>query len=67
MTFITYIRRLIHKLRDDIDKIIHHRHVIGLPEELYAQLSYGSKMYITFKAKVMHLFDPKTEKNLIYG
>ena len=40
---------------------------IDLTKEQRDQLVYGSKMYITFQAKVMHLFDPKTEKNLIYG
>ena len=32
-----------------------------------ASLAYGNKMYITFPAKVMHLFDPATERSLIDG
>ena len=36
-----------------------------LTKEQRSSLSYGSKLYITFPAKVMHLFDPVTEKSLI--
>ena len=49
------------------DSIIVRLPTIDLTAEQRRQLSYGNKMYITFPAKVMHLFDPKTEKNLIYG
>ena len=57
----------LHLVTKNDDKIILRLPTIDLTKEQRAQLSYGSKMYITFKAKVMHLFDPKTEKNLIYG
>ena len=49
------------------DSIIVRLPTIDLTPEQRKQLSFGNKMYITFPAKVMHLFDPKTEKNLIYG
>ena len=49
------------------DSIIVRLPTIDLTAEQRRQLSYGNKMYITFPAKVMHPFDPKTEKNLIYG
>ncbi len=31
------------------------------------QLIYGKKLYISFPVKVMHLFDPNTENNLLYS
>ena len=49
------------------DKIIVRLPTVDLTKEQRASLAYGNKMYITFPAKVMHLFDPKTEKSLIYG
>ena len=49
------------------DKIIVRLPTVDLTREQRASLTYGSKMYITFPAKVMHLFDPETEKSLIDG
>ena len=49
------------------DSIIVRLPTIDLSGDQRKALSFGSKLYITFPAKVMHLFDPKTEKNLIYG
>ena len=49
------------------DSIIVRLPTIDLTREQRSQLAYGNKMFITFPAKVMHLFDPKTEKNLIYS
>jgi len=49
------------------DKIIVRLPTVDLTKEQRAGLSYGNKMYITFPAKVMHLFDPETEKSLIDG
>ena len=54
------------KTKND-DNIILRLPTIDLTKEQREQLVYGNKMYITFQSKVMHLFDPKTEKNLIYG
>ena len=49
------------------DKIIVRLPTVDLTREQRASLSYGNKMYITFPAKVMHLFDPETERSLIDG
>ena len=39
---------------------------IDLPAEQRAALVNGARVNITFEGKVMHFFDPETEKNLIY-
>ena len=39
---------------------------IDLTTEQRASLVNGAQVYITFEGKVMHFFDPETEKNLIY-
>ena len=39
---------------------------IDLTTEQRASLKNGAQVYITFEGKVMHFFDPETEKNLIY-
>ena len=49
------------------DKIIVRLPTVDLTKEQRDSLSYGNKLYITFPAKVMHLFDPATEKSLIDG
>jgi multiple sugar transport system ATP-binding protein len=49
------------------DKIIVRLPTVDLTKSQRDSLSYGSKMYITFPAKVMHLFDPETERSLIDG
>jgi multiple sugar transport system ATP-binding protein len=49
------------------DKIIVRLPTVDLTKEQRDSLSYGSKLYITFPAKVMQLFDPATEKSLING
>ncbi len=53
------------KTKND-DNIILRLPTIDLSKEQREQLAYGNKMYITFQPKVMHLFDPKSEQNLIY-
>ena len=57
----------LHLTTKNDDQIIVRLPTIDLTQEQRDQLSYGNKIYITFKSKVMHLFDPKTEANLIYG
>jgi multiple sugar transport system ATP-binding protein len=49
------------------DKIIVRLPTVDLSREQRESLSYGNRMYITFPAKVMHLFDPETERSLIDG
>ena len=39
---------------------------IDLTSEQRKSLVNGAEVYITFEGKVMHFFDPTTEKNLIY-
>ena len=39
---------------------------IDLTAEQRASLKNGAQVQITFEGKVMHFFDPETEKNLIY-
>ena len=55
----------LHLSSQNKDSIIVRLPTVDLTKEQRQQLSYGNKMYITFPAKVMHLFDPKSEKNLI--
>ena len=49
------------------DKIIVRLPTVDLTNEQRHSLAYGNKMFITFPAKVMHLFDPETERSLIDG
>ena len=49
------------------DRIIVRLPTVDLTKEQRESLSFGNKMYITFPAKVMHLFDPETERSLIDG
>ena len=49
------------------DSIIVRLPTIDLTNDQRRQLSYGSKLFITFPAKVMHLFDPESERSLIDG
>ena len=39
---------------------------IDLTAQQRKSLTNGAQVYITFEGKVMHFFDPETEKNLIY-
>ncbi len=57
----------LHLKTENDDNIILRLPTIDLTKERRESLTYGRKMYITFKAKVMHLFDPDTEQNLIFG
>ena len=40
---------------------------LDLTESQRAGLTYGSRLRFTFPEKVVHLFDPKTEENLVFG
>ncbi len=57
----------LHLSSEHDDKIIVRLPTVDLTQEQRDSLSYGNKMFITFPAKVMHLFDPKTERSLING
>ena len=55
----------LHVLVDGGNKLIVRIPTVSLTTEQREHLSYGNKMYITFEGKVMHFFDPTTEKNLL--
>ena len=57
----------LHLSSENDDKIIVRLPTVDLTKEQRAGLTSGSKLYITFPAKVMHLFDPETERSLIDG
>jgi len=57
----------LHLSSENEDRIIVRLPTVDLTKEQRSSLSYGNKLFITFPAKVMHLFDPETEKSLIYG
>ena len=38
-----------------------------LPEEHRAGIPYGTEIRFAFRPELIHLFDPQTEKNLMYG
>ena len=49
------------------DNILVRLPTMDLTQEQRRSLSYGSRLFISFPAKAMHLFDPGTEKSLIDG
>ncbi len=55
----------LHVLVEGGDKLIVRIPTISLTNEQREFLNYGSTIYITFEGKVMHFFDPETEKNLL--
>ena len=55
----------LHVVVDGGDKLIVRIPTVSLGDEQRRKLVYGEKMYITFEGKVMHFFDPTTEKNLL--
>ena len=57
----------LHLTAKNSENIIVRLPTIDLTKEQRAQLSYGNKVHITFHPNALHLFDPTTEKNLIYG
>ena len=57
----------LHLTSKNDDSIIVRLPTVDLTHEQRSSLSYGNTLFITFPTKVMHLFDPKTEKNLIWG
>ena len=57
----------LHLSSQNDDKIIVRLPTVDLTREQRAGLTSGNKLFITFPAKVMHLFDPATERSLIDG
>lgn len=56
----------LHITTDTEEKLIVRVPTIQLTHEEREKLVYGTKIYLSFESKVMHFFDPETEKNLIY-
>ena len=57
----------LHLTSKNNDSIIVRLPTVDLTKEQRESLSFGNKLFITFPAKVMQLFDPETEKSLING
>ena len=55
----------LHVVVDGGDKLIVRIPTVSLTDAERSKLVYGEKMYFTFEGKVMHFFNPKSEKNLL--
>ena len=55
----------LHVVEDNGDKLIVRIPTIALDDDQRKALVYDSTIYVTFEGKVMHFFDPETEKNLL--
>ena len=55
----------IHALTESNQEIIVRTPTMDLTREEREQLEHGNEIYVTFKGKVMHFFDKKTQKNLL--
>jgi len=55
----------IHVEEDNGDKLIVRIPTVSLEDEQRKHMGFGETLNITFEGKVMHFFDPETEKNLL--
>ena len=55
----------LHGVEENGDKLIVRIPTISLTDEQRSALTFGSYIYVTCEGKVMHFFDPETEKNLL--
>jgi hypothetical protein len=55
----------LHVVEDNGDKLIVRIPTVKLDDETRNSLVYGKTIYVTFESKVMHFFDPETERNLL--
>ena len=55
----------LHVLVEGGDKLIVRIPTVSLTDEERNYLVYGSTIYVSFEGKVMHFFDPATERNLL--
>ena len=55
----------LHVVTESGDKLIVRIPTVKLEDEERKELVYGKTIYVTFEGKVMHFFDPETEKNLL--
>ena len=57
----------IHAETEDGAQLVVRVPTLGLRRQERAELVKGAKIHVSFPGEVMHLFDPETERNLIYG
>ena len=57
----------IHAETEDGAQLVVRVPTLGLRRQERAELVTGAKIHVSFPSEVMHLFDPETERNLIYG
>ena len=57
----------IHAETEDGAQLVVRVLTLGLRRQERAELVNGAKIHVSFPGEVMHLFDPETERNLIYG
>ena len=57
----------IHAKTEDGAQLVVRVPTLGLRRQERAGLVTGAKIHVSFPGEVMHLFDPETERNLIYG
>ncbi len=55
----------LHVVEDNGDKLIVRIPTMVLDDETRNSLVHGETIYVTFNSKVMHFFDPETEKNIL--
>jgi multiple sugar transport system ATP-binding protein len=55
----------LHVVEENGDRLIVRIPTVSLDDEQRKSLVYGSTIYVTFEGKVMHFFDPETQKNLL--
>ncbi|OLA35994.1 MAG: ABC transporter ATP-binding protein [Firmicutes bacterium CAG:110_56_8] len=57
----------IHAETEDGAQLVVRVPTLGLCRQERAELVNGAKIHVSFPGEVMHMFDPETERNLIYG
>ena len=57
----------IHAKTEDGAQLVVRVPTLGLRRQERAELVNGAKIHVSFPGEVMHLFNPETERNLIYG
>ncbi len=55
----------LHVVEDNGDQLIVRIPTVTLEDDIRHSLVYGKTIYVTFESKVMHFFDPETERNLL--
>ena len=55
----------LHVVEDNGDKLIVRIPTISLTDEERKGMVYGATIYVTFEGKVMHFFDPETDRNIL--